>query len=314
MVALRKLGLSSVAVAPLALGGNVFGWTADEATSFAVLDAFVDEGLNLIDTADVYSSWVPGHQGGESETIIGKWLKKSSKRARVVLATKVGMLATRHGLSAANIEAAVDDSLRRLQTDVIDLYQAHRDDEKTPLEETMQAFATLMKKGKVRVVGASNYSAPRLRQALEVSKKLGVPRFESLQPEYNLYDRAGYEAALEPLIQEHHIGVIGYFSLAKGFLTGKYRSESDLKQSVRGSGVKAYLNPRGDRILKALDDTAARHSATVAQVALAWLMARPGVTAPIASATTVKQVHDIAGATRLELSSESVKALTEASA
>jgi aryl-alcohol dehydrogenase-like predicted oxidoreductase len=308
------LGRSSVAVAPLALGGNVFGWTIDEPTSFAVLDAFVDEGLNLIDTADVYSAWKPGNTGGESETLIGKWLKRSGKRAHVVLATKVGMWANQAGLGAATIAAAVEGSLRRLQTDVIDVYQAHKDDPNTPLEETMTAFDALVKAGKVRVLGASNYSAPRLGEALAVSRQRGLARFESLQPEYNLYDRAGYEEALEPLVRREHVGVIGYFSLARGFLTGKYRSAADLGQSVRGGGVKAYLNTRGDRILKVLDEVARPHGATLAQVALAWLMARPGVTAPIASATSVTQLKELAGATRLALTADDVNALNDASA
>ncbi len=310
----RQLGNSSVMVAPLALGGNVFGWTIDEATSFSVLDAFVDEGLNLIDTADVYSAWAPGNQGGESERIIGKWLKRSGKRDKVVLATKVGQWATHLGLGAATIEAAVNDSLQRLQTDVIDVYQSHKDDPATPLEETMTAFAKLVQQGKVRVLGASNYSAQRLAEALAVSLRLGLPRFESLQPEYNVYDRAGYEAQLEPLVLKEKIGVIGYFSLARGFLTGKYRSEADLKQSARGAGVKGYLNPRGERILKALDEVAKQRGATMAQVSLAWLMARPGITAPIASATSVTQLKDIAGAMRVVLSGDDVRVIDQASA
>ena len=310
----RQLGNSSVMVAPLALGGNVFGWTIDEATSFSVLDAFVDEGLNLIDTADVYSAWAPGNQGGESERIIGKWLKRSGKRDKVVLATKVGQWATHLGLGAATIEAAVNDSLQRLQTDVIDVYQSHKDDPATPLEETMTAFAKLVQQGKVRVLGASNYSAQRLAEALAVSLRLGLPRFESLQPEYNVYDRAGYEAQLEPLVLKEKIGVIGYFSLARGFLTGKYRSEADLKQSARGAGVKGYLNPRGERILKALDEVAKQRGATMAQVSLAWLMARPGITAPIASATSVTQLKDIVGVMRVVLSGDDVRVIDQASA
>ena len=314
MISRRQLGNSKLMVAPLALGGNVFGWTIDEATSFSVLDAFVDEGLNLIDTADVYSAWLPGNQGGESERIIGKWLKRSGKREQVVLATKVGHWQRHLGLRASTIEAAVNESLERLQTDVIDVYQSHKDDPATPLEETMTAFGTLVQQGKVRVLGASNYSAPRLSEALEVSRRLGLPRFESLQPEYNLYDRAGYESALGPLVRAQNVGVIGYFSLARGFLTGKYRSEADLKQSARGAGVKAYLNSRGDRILKALDEVAARRAASLAQVSLAWLMSRPGITAPIASATSVAQLRDIAAATRLVLTSDDLTLLDSASA
>ncbi len=308
----RKLGQSSLFVAPLALGGNVFGWTADEPTSFAVLDAFVDEGLNLIDTAYLYSSWVPGHIGGESETIIGKWLKQSGKRSKVLIATKVAKLASRRGLRASNIEAAVNDSLRRLQTDVIDLYQAHEDDPKAPLDETLKAFDWLVKSGKVRVLGASNYSAARLKEALEFSRRQNLARFESLQPEYNLYDRAQYEDTLEPAVTHHTVGVISYFSLAKGFLTGKYRSDADVAKSPRGAAVKAaYFNPRGDKILKALDAVAAKRNATQAQVALAWLMTRPGITAAIASATSVEQLNDLAAATRLQLTADELRMLTQ---
>lgn len=311
---LRRLGQSSLAVAPLALGGNVFGWTADESTSFAVLDAFVDEGLNLIDTADSYSAWVTGHVGGESEIIIGKWLKASGKRGKVLIATKVAKLATRKGLRAVNIEAAVNDSLRRLQTDVIDLYQAHEDDPSTPMDETLKAFDQLVKSGKVRVLGASNFSAARLKEALELSRRQGLARFESLQPEYNLYDRAAYEDALEPVVTHHSVGVISYFSLAKGFLTGKYRGEADVSKSPRGGAVKAaYFNPRGDAILKALDAVAAKRNATQAQVALAWLMTRPGITAAIASATSVEQLRDIAASTRLQLSLDELRSLNQAS-
>ena len=313
---LRPLGRSGLSVAPLAFGGNVFGWTADEATSFALLDAFVDGGFNLVDTADVYSHWVPGHAGGESETIIGKWLAASGKRDRIVLATKVGkpMGPGKSGLSRAYIRSAVEASLRRLQTDHIDLYQSHDDDAATPLEETMGAFAELMREGKVRAIGASNFSAARLAEALATSARLGLPRYECLQPHYNLVERAVYEAELEPLCRREGLGVINFFGLARGFLTGKYRSEADLGKSPRGAGVKDYLNPRGRCILAALDDLAASLNATPAQVALAWTIARPGLTAPIVSATSVAQWHELAGAVRLRLDARAMATLDRASA
>lgn len=316
MTELRQLGRSGLKVAPIAFGGNVFGWSADEATSFALLDAFVDAGFNLVDTADVYSAWVPGNQGGESETIIGRWLKRSGKRDKVILATKVAKWSEQPGLSASNIAAAVDSSLRRLQTDVIDLYQAHEDDEATPLEATLAAFGRLIEAGKVRAIGASNYGPQRLRDALEVSRQFKLPRYETLQPEYNLYDRAGYEAALEPLVREQELGVIGYYALASGFLSGKYRSAEDAgKSGARGAAVvKQYLNPRGLRILGALDDIASRHAATPTQVALAWLIARPSLTAPIASATSLTQLHDLLKAATLTLSAEDIAQLDGASA
>ena len=315
MPALRELGHSGLHVAPLALGGNVFGWNVDEKVSFALLDAFVEAGFNLVDTADMYSSWAPGNRGGESETIIGRWLQRSGKREQVVLATKVAKWAERPGLSADNIAAAIDDSLRRLHTDVVDLYQAHEDDESVPLEETLGAFARLIEAGKVRAIGASNYSATRLREALQISADYHLPRYESLQPEYNLYDRAGYEAELEPLAREQELGVIGYYALARGFLSGKYRSAADAgKSRVRGGEVAAqYLNPRGLRILTALDDVAASHTATPAQIALAWLIARPGITAPIVSATRVEQLHDVLAAARLQLSAQDIAQLDAAS-
>lgn len=315
MPALRELGHSGLHVAPLALGGNVFGWNVDEKVSFALLDAFVEAGFNLVDTADMYSSWAPGNRGGESETIIGRWLQRSGKREQVVLATKVAKWAERPGLSADNIAAAIDDSLRRLHTDVVDLYQAHEDDESVPLEETLGAFARLIEAGKVRAIGTSNYSATRLREALQISADYHLPRYESLQPEYNLYDRAGYEAELEPLAREQELGVIGYYALARGFLSGKYRSAADAgKSRVRGGEVAAqYLNPRGLRILTALDDVAASHTATPAQVALAWLIARPGITAPIVSATRVEQLHDVLAAARLQLSAQDIAQLDAAS-
>jgi aryl-alcohol dehydrogenase-like predicted oxidoreductase len=312
----RQLGRSELRVAPLCFGGNVFGWTADEATSFRLLDRFVEAGLDFIDTADVYSVWAPGHAGGESETIIGNWLRQRGGRDKVVIATKVGsaMAPDRKGLSGAWIRRAVEDSLRRLQTDHIDLYQSHYDDPATPIEETLGAYAGLIAAGKVRALGASNFTAARLGESLAISAREGLPRYESLQPEYNLYDRAGYEAELEPLCREQGLGVITYFSLARGFLTGKYRSERDLSQSPRGEGIGKYLNPRGHRILAALGEVAAQHEATPAQVALAWLIARPGITAPIASATKLEQVEDLIAAARLRLDQAAMAQLDEASA
>ncbi|MDE2280023.1 MAG: aldo/keto reductase [Xanthomonadaceae bacterium] len=312
----RPLGRSPLAVAPLAFGANVFGWSADEARSFELLDAFVAGGGNLIDTADVYPAWVPGNRGGESETIIGRWLKKSGKRDRVLIATKVAKWAEHPGLSPTNIRAAAEGSLRRLGTDRIDLYFAHEDDSSVPMHETLDAFARLIEEGKVRAIGASNFSAARTAEALTLSKQHGLPRYECLQPEYNLVARAGYETELEPLVREHGLGVICYYALASGFLTGKYRSEADLAKSIaRGRAAQRHLNPRGLRVLAALDAVAAAHGgATPAQVALAWLIARPGITAPIASATSVAQVEEIMGALSLALRGEEIAALDDASA
>jgi len=311
----RQLGKSSLSVTPLAFGGNVFGWSADEKRSFELLDAFVYAGGNLIDTADVYSAWVPGNTGGESETIIGKWLRQSGKRDQVVIATKVAKWGEHPGLSPANIQQAVEGSLKRLQTDHIDLYQAHEDDASVPLVETLGAFARLIEQGKVRVIGASNYTADRLADALHVSRENNLPRYESLQPEYNLLDRHGYEQALEPLIREHNLGVISYYSLASGFLSGKYRSEADLgKSAARRGAVAKYLNPRGQSVLDALELVATSHKATPVQVALAWLMARPGITAPIASATSVAQLDELVSATTISLSAVEISALDRASA
>jgi aryl-alcohol dehydrogenase-like predicted oxidoreductase len=311
----RPLGNSPLSIAPLAFGGNVFGWSVDEKRSFELLDAFVDAGGNLIDTADVYSAWVPGNHGGESETIIGKWLKQSGKRDRVVISTKVAKWAEHPGLSPVNIQQAVDGSLQRLQVDCIDLYQAHEDDASVPMEETLGEFARLIEAGKVRVIGASNFGAARFADALAVSKRHGLPRYESLQPEYNLVSRTGYEHELEPLIRRENIGVISYYALASGFLSGKYRSEVDLaKSSARGGAVKKYLNPHGLQVLAALDAVAAAHGATPAQVALAWLIARPGLTAPIVSATSVAQLHELLGATSLQLSDNEIAQLDLASA
>jgi aryl-alcohol dehydrogenase-like predicted oxidoreductase len=313
----KPLGRSGLHTAPLAFGGNVFGWTADEATSFALLDAFVAAGFNLIDTADVYSRWAPGHVGGESEAVIGRWLaSRPGMRARVLLATKVGleMGEGRKGLSRAWIRQAAHDSLRRMGVEQIDLYQTHSDDAYTPLEETLGALAELMAEGKVRAIGASNYSAARLQQALDTSARLHLPRFETLQPRFNLIDRAPYEAELQALCVHEGIGVINYFGLARGFLTGKYRSEADLGRSARGAGVKDfYFNERGWRVLAALDEVAARTGRTPAQLALAWQMRQRGIAAPIASATTLAQWQEIAAAAVLELSAEDERALTQAS-
>ncbi len=312
----RTLGNSGIEVAPLAFGGNVFGWTADEATSFRLLDAFVDSGFNLIDTADVYSKWVSGHQGGESETIIGNWLKRSGKRADVVIATKVGMERGpgKKGLSKPYIQKSVEESLRRLQTDYIDLYQSHQDDPDTPLEETLSAYAELIQAGKVRAIGASNYTADRLAEALSVSAKNNLPRYETLQPLYNLYDREDYEAQLESIATQAQLGVITYFSLAAGFLSGKYRSLTDAVDRARGKTVTKYLNDRGFSILKALDSVAADNQSTSAKVAIAWLLARPSVTAPIVSATDLNQWKDLVDATQLQLTEEDLNTLDDASA
>ena len=315
-VQMRGLGNSGLEVGRLALGGNVFGWTADEPTSFRLLDAFVAAGFNLIDTADVYSRWAPGHRGGESETVLGKWFQRSGKRGDVILATKVGieMGPQEKGLSKRYILQAVERSLRRLQTDYIDLYQSHIDDPATPLEETLEAHGELIRQGKVRAIGASNYTAERLAQALQVSKSNGLPAYACLQPLYNLHDRAMFEDELEPLCRQAGIGVIPYYSLAAGFLTGKYRSEQDLAQRAQGATVKKYLNERGYRILQALDQIASQLGSTLAQVALAWLASRPAVTAPIASATSMEQLNDLIEATRLELDPTALELLNRASA
>jgi aryl-alcohol dehydrogenase-like predicted oxidoreductase len=311
----RRLGLSNIHTAPLCLGGNVFGWTLDEAASFRILDEFVAAGFDFIDTADVYSTWVPGHVGGESETIIGKWLHQRGNRAKVILATKVGWLMPPDGkgLSRAYIARAVEDSLRRLQTDYIDLYQAHVDDADTALQETLAAFGDLIRQGKVRTIGASNYSAARLSQALDLAERGGLPRYDSVQPLYNLYDRSGFEAELEPLCVQRRVGVISYFSLASGFLTGKYRSRQDLAGRARAPRVEKYLTARGTAILGALDEVAAAHSSTPASVAVAWLMSRPGVTAPIASATSSVQLQALVAAASLKLDAASIQRLDLAS-
>ena len=312
----RKLGRSGIETPPLVLGGNVFGWTVDEATGFRILDAFVAAGFNAIDTADVYSKWVPGHVGGESETMIGKWLRLRGNRSKVKILTKVGMDMGdgKKGLSRPRIFQAVDESLTRLQTDYIDLYQSHQDDKETPLEETLGAYANLIEQGKIRAIGASNYKADRLAEALATSKKNGLPRYESLQPEYSLVEREGFESELEALCVNEEIGVINYWPIAAGFLTGKYRSEADLKKSPRGQGVKKYLNERGLKVLAALDQVAKNKNASPVQVALAWCIARPGVTAPIASATSLDQLNDLLKSVDLQLDRSSIELLNNASA
>ncbi|HYA10120.1 MAG TPA: aldo/keto reductase [Thermoplasmata archaeon] len=317
MVALprRRLGRSGLSVAPLALGGNVFGWTVDERTGFRLLDAFVSAGFNLIDTADTYSIWVPGHHGGESETILGRWLRESGRRGDVVIATKVGMDMGPggKGLAPDRIARSADASLRRLGTEYIDLYQAHEDDRQTPLAETLGAFTSLVEQGKVRAIGASNYDADRLQEALACSTERGFVRYESLQPRYNLMDREEYETALEPVCRARELGVLTYSSLASGFLTGKYRSKADLGKSPRGERAGTRLTDRGLRILAALDEVAERLEVPPATVALAWLMARPSVTAPIASATSLDQLAQLVRAASLHLDRESIHLLDAAS-
>jgi aryl-alcohol dehydrogenase-like predicted oxidoreductase len=312
---LRRLGKSDLKVAPLILGGNVFGWTADEATSFRILDAFVDAGFNAVDTADVYSRWAPAG-GGASERVLGAWFKQSGKRDKVVLATKLGseMGEGMKGLSAKYMIEAVEASLQRLQTDVIDLYQSHNDDPETPQEETAEAYDRLVKAGKVRAIGASNFEPARLKSALAISEAKGLARYQSEQPLYNLYDRAGFEAGLQQVCIDDEVGVIPYYGLASGFLTGKYRSEADLAKSPRGRGVKRYLDDRGLKILAALDEVSAGHSATPAQAALAWVMAQPGLTGPIASATSVEQLDELMGSARLKLTADDLAKLDKASA
>ena len=311
-----KLGKSDLDVPVLCLGGNVYGWTLSEADSFRQLDAALEAGLNFIDTADVYSRWAPGHTGGESETILGKWLAKGSKRSNVIVATKLGidMGDGKKGLKPAYIEQAVEDSLRRLQTDYIDLYQAHKDDEETPLEETLAAFDKLVRQGKVRHVGASNYSGARLAKALKTSKDNGLVSYISLQPQYNMVAREEFETHLLPVVQEHTLGVIPYYSLAAGFLTGKYRSKKDADGRARGGTVAKYLNDWGFQVLHVLDEVASAHQSTPARVALAWLMIQPGVTAPIASATSDKHLTDLIEATKLKLDHASVERLNAVSA
>jgi aryl-alcohol dehydrogenase-like predicted oxidoreductase len=308
----RKLGSSNIVIAPLAFGGNVFGWTVNEKESYLLLDKFVEKGFNLIDTADVYSRWVPGNQGGESETIIGNWLKKTGKRDKVIIATKVGMDMGegKKGLSKAHITQAVEDSLIRLQTDYIDLYQSHQDDLETPIEETLSAYDDLIKAGKIHYIGASNFKVKRLRESLEIAKKHSLPEYISLQPLYNLYDREEFEKDDAEFCLKRNIGVISYYSLAAGFLTGKYRKESDLDHSSRGARVKNYLTPKGKTILSKLDTVASEYQSTPAQIALAWLMAQPVVTAPIASATKISQLEDLMKAAELQLSKKTIDFLS----
>lgn len=312
----RQLGRTDIHIAPLVFGANVFGWTADKARSFALLDRFTGAGLNAIDTADVYSAWAPGNKGGESETIIGEWLKASGRRNSTVLITKVGfpMGPGKQGLKAKYIEEAADASLRRLGVETIDLYLSHTHDATTPYEETLTAYDNLKKAGKIRWHGCSNFNAAQLLASLDAAKASGAPRYEVLQPEYNLYDRGSFDGALRELCLAEDIGVITYYSLAKGFLSGKYRGDGDLGQSPRGGGVKGYLNPRGFRILDALDAIAAQHKAKPAEIALAWLIHRSGVTAPIASATSLPQLESLIAATGIALSSDEAAALDTASA
>jgi len=310
----RPLGRSGLTTAPWAFGGNVFDWTADKDTSFALLDAFVGEGFTLIDTADVYSVWAPGHKGGESETVMGEWFAaRPGVRDKVLVATKLGMLPPNNGLKPSQIEAAVEASLKRLGTDRIDLYQSHKDDAETPLEETLRAYEKLVKAGKVRAIGASNYGAPRLKEALKISAEEGIARYDSLQPAYHLMDRE-IEKELVPLCLEQDVGIITYYSLGAGFLTGKYRSEADLGKSPRGGGVKKYLTDKGFAVLKALDEVSEAHAATPAQVAAAWVMAKPGITAAIASATSLDQMKDLVAAARLQLTTDDMAKLDGASA
>ncbi len=312
----RQLGRSALQVSPLCFGCNVFGWTVDEKTAFSILDAWVDAGFNFIDTADVYSRWAPGNSGGESEAIIGKWIKQGGRRDRIVLATKIGSAeGNSANLKADYIRQGVEDSLRRLNTDCIDLYQAHKDDQGTPLQETLEAFGKLVAQGKVRVIGCSNYSAARLRESLEVSAKLGLPRYESLQPLYNLYEREEFEKDLQQLCVEQGISVINFYALASGFLSGKYRTPEDASKSARGKNTVAkYLNDRGLKILAALDQAADRTGGTPAQIAIAWVMAQPGITSPIASASSLDQLQDLVKATALVLDADTLAMLNAASA
>ncbi len=311
----RQLGQSSLHVYPITFGGNVFGWTADEKTSFSLLDGFVGAGFNFIDTADVYSRWHPGNAGGESEVIIGNWLKARGGREKIVLATKLGieMAPGKKGLSRKYMMQAVEDSLRRLQTDYIDLYQSHRDDPETPIEETLSAYADLIKQGKVREIGASNFSAERMAESLKISTEKGLPRYQSLQPQYSLVERTEFEGPLEELCLREKVGVIGYYSLASGFLTGKYRSKADMEGRLRGARVEKYLNDYGFGVVAALDDVAKRYNVKPGQVAIAWLIARPSVTAPIASATNLDQLKELMGAAEVTLDAAAIQQIDAAS-
>ncbi|AOM76303.1 aldo/keto reductase [Pedobacter steynii] len=310
----RKLGNSDLFVYPITFGGNVFGWTIDQAKSFEILNGFTEAGFNFIDTANVYSRWKPGNSGGESETIIGNWLQERKNRSQVIIATKTGAdMGEGKSLSKKSILESVDASLKRLKTDYIDLYQSHYDDPATPISETLEAYDELIKAGKIRWIGASNYSAARLKESLETAQKLSLPKYQTFQPEYNLYSREDYERELEQVVTEHQLGVINYYALASGFLTGKYRSEADLNKSQRGGGIKEYLNPRGLRILKALDEVSEQYNAAPASVALAWLIARPSITAPIASVTSLNQLEELKRAAALKLNIEDIAILDQAS-
>jgi aryl-alcohol dehydrogenase-like predicted oxidoreductase len=311
----RRLGRTEILISPLVLGGNVFGWTADRERSFAILDRFADAGFETIDTADSYARWAPGNSGGESESIIGEWMASRGCRARTIVITKVGseMGPRMKGLSAAYIAKAVDASLRRLRTDYIDVYLSHWPDQSVPYEETLGAYQALLAGGKVRAIGASNLDAGQLRESLDVATAQKLPRYDVLQPHYNLYDRSGFDGALRDLVRAENIGVVTYFSLARGFLSGKYRREADLGQSPRGASIKAHLNERGLRILAALDNVSQGHAARPAEVALAWLMAQPGVTAPIASATSLEQLEELIRSASLRLTAEDLERLDAAS-
>ena len=314
---LRRLGRSDLRLGPIVFGGNVLGWTVDQAGAFRILDAFVDAGFNAIDTADSYSRWIPGHKGGESETIIGNWLKQGGgRREKVLILTKVAsdMGGDKKGLSQRYIKAEVEESLARLGIETIDLYQSHRDDPNTPVLETMETYAALIKEGKVRAIGCSNFTAARMRESFEASRAHGLPRYESVQPGYNLYDRADYERELEPVCLKENVGVIPYYALASGFLTGKYRSAADFGKSQRGGRMSAFLNSRGLKILAAMDDIAVEHAVTPAAVALAWLIARPSITAPIASVTSLEQLKDFTAAVSLKLTPAEIAILDAASA
>jgi aryl-alcohol dehydrogenase-like predicted oxidoreductase len=313
----RKLGSTDLLVSPITFGGNVFGWTLDEAKSFEILDGFFEADFNFVDTADSYSHWVEGNKGGESEMIIGKWMKSRNNRSKVILTTKVGSDMGGGGkkdLSKNHIIESIDGSLKRLQTDYVDLYQSHYDDPATPIEETLEAYDQLIRAGKVRWIGASNFSADRLKESLATSKRLSLPKYQSFQPEYNLYKREGFEKDLEQICADNHLGVISYYSLASGFLTGKYRSEADLGKSKRGAGVKSFMNERGFKILKALDEVSEQYNSSPASVALAWLIARPTVTAPIASVTSLSQLEELTKAAALKLDVEDISILDTASA
>jgi aryl-alcohol dehydrogenase-like predicted oxidoreductase len=313
---MKKLGKTGLEIAPFIFGGNIFGWTADEQTSFELLDAFIDAGFNAIDTADAYSKWVPGNQGGESETIIGRWLARNGRRGKVIIATKAGVEIApgKKGLSKSHIVSSVEDSLHRLQTDYIDLFQSHIDDLETPFEETLGAYEGLLRQGKIRAIGASNHTAARLTEALKVSVRSGLPRYATLQPLYNLYDRGEYESELEPLCVREGIGVINFFPLASGFLSGKYRSEEDMTNRARGPRVKKYMNERGFKILAALGEVAEKFNATPAMISMAWIFARPSITAPIASATNLEQLLELIESAKLELDAGSIEFLNRASA